>query len=136
MKGIFEILLMDNSSGENKPVKTYEFPMVPEVGDTLTLSDKEIFIPELRILPTQITAKEVGSDKIFYKAVLVGKVVQVTSTKVKPMVGQTYWVQGVIGLPVKVEILQVNEDKNQVRIEQGWVSIEKLYHTEEDCPTR
>lgn len=133
---------MDNSSGENKPVKTYEFPMVPEVGDTLTLSDKEVFVPELRILPTQITAKEVGSDKIFYKAVLVGKVVKVFTTDEKitviPILGQTYWTSAILkNIPTQVKVLEIDEKEGIVRVEQGcWISIKRLYYTEDECLQR
>jgi len=50
------------------------------------------------------------------------------------VLGDVYYTYSMVYLPVKVEILEL--DIKRAKIEQGWIGIDRLYRTEEDCPQR
>lgn len=50
------------------------------------------------------------------------------------LLGGVYYIYSIAYLPVKVEILEL--DIKKAKIEQGWIGIDRLYRTEEDCPQR
>ena len=54
----------------------------------------------------------------------------------KPMLGEVYWTYNVVYLPVQVKVLELDEEKQKARIEQGWIDFSRLYKTEEECPQR
>ena len=54
----------------------------------------------------------------------------------KPMLGEVYWTYNIVYLPIEVKILEVNEEKQKARIQQGWIDFNRLYKTEEECPQR
>ena len=54
----------------------------------------------------------------------------------KPMLGEVYWTYNVAYLPIQVKVLEVDEEKQKAKIEQGWIDFNRLYKTEKDCPQR
>ncbi len=54
----------------------------------------------------------------------------------KPMLGEVYWTYNVVYLPIQVKVLEVDDEKQKARIEQGWIDFSRLYKTEEECPQR
>ena len=59
-----------------------------------------------------------------------------THGSTKPMLGEVYWTYNVVYLPIRVKILEINEEKRKVRIEQGWIDFDRLYNSEDECPQR
>jgi hypothetical protein len=56
--------------------------------------------------------------------------------KSKPLLGEVYWTFNISYLPVQVEILELDSDNRMVRINQGWISFDRLYESEDKCPQR
>ena len=54
----------------------------------------------------------------------------------QPMLGEFYWTYNVVYFPIQVKVLEVDEEKQKARIEQGWIDFSRLYKTEEECPQR
>jgi hypothetical protein len=54
----------------------------------------------------------------------------------QPMLGEFYWTYNVVYLPIRVKILEINEEARKARIEQGWIDFDRLYNSEDDCPQR
>lgn len=58
------------------------------------------------------------------------------NNELKPLLGEDYWTFNIAYLPVQVEILELNSDNRMARINQGWISYDRLYESEEKCPQR
>lgn len=54
----------------------------------------------------------------------------------KPVLSTTYWTFNIAYLPVQVEILELDTDNRMARINQGWISFDRLYESEDKCPQR
>jgi len=52
------------------------------------------------------------------------------------VLGEVYWTYNVTYLPIQVKVLEVDEEKQKAKIEQGWIDFDRLYKTENDCPQR
>jgi hypothetical protein len=56
--------------------------------------------------------------------------------KSKPLLGEVYWTFNIAYLPVKIEILEVDIANRMARINEGWISFDRIYETEDKCPQR
>ena len=56
--------------------------------------------------------------------------------KSKPLLGEVYWTNNIAYLPVQVEILELDNDNRMARINQGWISFDRIYESEDKCPQR
>ena len=54
----------------------------------------------------------------------------------KPVLGEVYWTYSIVYLPIKVKVLEIDEESQKARIEQGWIGFDRLYNSEEECPQR
>jgi hypothetical protein len=54
----------------------------------------------------------------------------------KPVLGEVYWTYNVVYLPIKVKVLEIDEESQKARIEQGWIYFDRLYNSEDECPQR
>jgi hypothetical protein len=54
----------------------------------------------------------------------------------KPVLGEVYWTYNIVYFPIQVKILELDEEKQKARIEQGWIDFDRLYNSEEECPQR
>ena len=52
------------------------------------------------------------------------------------VLGEVYWTYNVAYLPIQVKVLEVDEEKQKAKIEQGWIDFDRLYKTDNDCPQR
>lgn len=52
------------------------------------------------------------------------------------VLGGVYFTYSMAYLPVQVKVLELNVTDKKARIEQGWIELDRLYQTEEDCPQR
>ena len=52
------------------------------------------------------------------------------------VLGEVYWTYNVVYFPIQVKILEVDEERQKAKIEQGWIDFDRLYKTEKDCPQR
>ena len=52
------------------------------------------------------------------------------------VLGEVYWTYNVVYLPIQVKVLEVDEERQKAKIEQGWIDFDRLYKTEKDCPQR
>jgi hypothetical protein len=58
------------------------------------------------------------------------------SNSKKPVLGEVYWTYNIVYLPIKVKVLEIDEEGKKARIEQGWIEFDRLYNSEEGCPQR
>lgn len=56
--------------------------------------------------------------------------------KSKPLLGEVYWTFNIAYFPVQVEVLELDIDNRMARINQGWISFDRLYESEDKCPQR
>jgi hypothetical protein len=59
-----------------------------------------------------------------------------TANGTKPVLGEVYWTYNIVYFPIQVKILELDEEKQKARIEQGWIDFDRLYNSEEECPQR
>jgi hypothetical protein len=59
-----------------------------------------------------------------------------TANGTKPVLGEVYWTYNIVYLPIKVKVLEIDEEGKKARIEQGWIDFDRLYNSEEECPQR
>ena len=59
-----------------------------------------------------------------------------TTTFGNVLLGEVYWTYNIVYLPIQVKVLEVDEEKQKARIEQGWIDFSRLYKTEEECSQR
>ena len=59
-----------------------------------------------------------------------------SGNKSKPLLGEVYWTFNIAYLPVQVEIIELDSDNRMARINQGWISFDRLYESEDKCPQR
>jgi hypothetical protein len=52
------------------------------------------------------------------------------------VLGEVYWTYNIVYLPIKVKVLEIDEEGKKARIEQGWIDFDRLYNSEEECPQR
>ena len=52
------------------------------------------------------------------------------------LLGEVYWTYNIAYLPIQVTVLEVDEEKQKARIEQGWIDFDRLYKTQKECPQR
>ena len=52
------------------------------------------------------------------------------------VLGEFYWTYNVVYFPIQVKVLEVDEEKQKARIEQGWIDFDRLYKTQKECPQR
>ena len=52
------------------------------------------------------------------------------------VLGSVYFTYSMVYLPVQVKVLELNMTDKKARIEGGWIELDRLYQTEEDCPQR
>jgi hypothetical protein len=50
--------------------------------------------------------------------------------------GEIYWTYNIVYLPIKVKVLEIDEESKKARIEQGWIDFNRLYNNKEECPQR
>jgi hypothetical protein len=50
--------------------------------------------------------------------------------------GKIYWTYNIVYLPIKVKVLEIDEESKKARIEQGWIDFNRLYNNKEECPQR
>ncbi len=51
-------------------------------------------------------------------------------------VGKNYYAMNCLCLPIQVEVLEIDTQKQKARIKQGRVDFSKLHDRKEDCPHR
>ncbi len=49
-------------------------------------------------------------------------------------VGKKYYAMNCLCLPIQVEVLEIDTEKQKARIKQGWVDFSQLHERQEDCP--
>jgi hypothetical protein len=59
-----------------------------------------------------------------------------SSNSTKTVLGEVYWTSNIVYLPIKVKVLEIDEEGKKARIEQGWIDFDRLYNSEEECPQR
>jgi hypothetical protein len=59
-----------------------------------------------------------------------------TANGTKTVLGEVYWTSNIVYLPIKVKVLEIDEEGKKARIEQGWIDFDRLYNSEEECPQR
>lgn len=73
---IYQIVLMEGT----ETIKEFNFPMIPNVGDSITLSEDSFFKVEQRLLPTEEAYNSLSVISIpIFKIGLTGSVVKMTS---------------------------------------------------------
>ena len=50
------------------------------------------------------------------------------------VLGGVYFTYSIVYLLIQVKVLELNMTDKKARIEQGWIGLDRLYQTEEDCP--